>query len=371
MSTKPKFTDHSPTSFDKGGRFDPEKPRYSGSAIRAVARSAGVSDEKANTFDVVVADLKGLVEDAADVVCALNWVMTYAGFGEGSRAWVESAFSLIEQGEGDGCDLTDPEFAEHLNSSERTIIRKRKQYQKEAGLNGFDVLAIDEGDFDRQTGKNRPTHYTLACRDLLVRIVERARGSHVWERGETRRAIKEEAKAQFLQEPDTPSLGKKRKGKTRSVESEIESLKKTMRTLTAKLGDLERQRSRGNVREMWQTLKGELDEIVELAAIPDESPQIVDTPADDRRVDNLVTPSPTPVVTPSVHREPLAAVTSITTVKSPDNIAPDSSPPFSSAGVHPDSPADWPELAQPASVPFVLTFAMEEELRRQGRVRDA
>jgi hypothetical protein len=368
---EPKFKDHPGAAFEKGGRFDPDKPRYSGMALRAVARNAGSGDEKANTFDVIVADSLGLVEDAADVVCALNWVMTYAGFGEGVRSWVESVFSLIEQGDGEGCDLTDPEFAEHLNCSERTILRKRSQYQKEAGLNGFDMLVIVEGNYDQKTGKNRPTRYSLACRDLLVRIIERARGSHLWAKGETRRALKEEAKAQFLQEPDTPSLGKKRKAKTRSVESEIESLKKTMRTLTAKLGDLERARRRGNVREMWESLSAELDEIVEAAAIPDAPPQTVDTSEVVRRDDNLVTPSHAPVVTPFVRRESAESVTPISIVKSPDSIVPDSSPPLSSAHVRPDSADDWTELSHASPPSFVLTFAMEEELRRQGRVRDA
>ena len=334
----PDFKDIPERDLEKGGRFDPDRPIYNGNALRAVARNAVAAGDKPGSFSVVVADSKGLVDDASDVTCALHWVMTYAAFDEMSRSWVSSAFGLIEQNGGEDCPITDPEFAEHLNCSERTIIRKRKAYQQQAARNGFDVLVITEGDFDRQTGKNRPTRYALACRDLLARIVERARGSKLWERGETRRAIQEEAKAQFLQEPDTPSLGKKRKGKTRSVESLIESIEKTMRTLAQKLADLERRRAAGDVQGRWTRLKAEMDELVELAAIPDDYPQTVEEADVDRGDDNLVTPSVTPSlpVTP-----PLRLVEPVTTLskdkESPDTTPAPSPPPRPLEGRPPDS----------------------------------
>jgi hypothetical protein len=313
MGAPPNFKDHPGGEFEKGGRFDPDRPQFTGRALRVLARNAVSAEDKLGAFSVVLADSKGLVEDASDVTCALYWIMSYAGFVEASRSWVSSVFSLIEQDGGESCEITDPEFAAHLNCSERTVMRKRKGYKAEAAKNGFDVLFIDEGDYDHKAGKNRPTRYGLACYDLLVRVVERARGSRLWERGETRRAIMEEAKAQFLQEPDTPSPNKNRKGKTRSVESEIGSLKKTMRTLATKLGDLERKRRAGNVRQMWNAFKPELDEAVEAGGLSFAAPQTVEGAEDEERDDNLVTPS----VTPSACTQSAGAVTPLSK-ESPD-----------------------------------------------------
>lgn len=337
--------------------LDPLRPAYSGSAVRAVVRNAQAADELP-VIDLVVADSKGLAEDASDFLCSLFWLLTFAGFSEGVRSFICSVVGLIERGGREDCEITDPQFAEHLNCSERTIIRKRRTYQAESQRLNFAVLVIDEGDFDQATRKNKPTRYTVACLASVVATVERARGSHLWERGQTRAALREAARAEFTELTEAPPAGKKRKVKTRSVESEIESTKKTIKTLAAKLRDLEKLRPAGDVGRLWEALKADLEKIVaeDEAAAPDS--QAVESAGDDPTGCQPCHPVETEAAPASAAA---GAVTVQLKEKSGDSAG---GPP---AGV----PPDWSPPVEPGWLRLppggVLSEAEEEEFLRRQR----
>lgn len=240
--------------------FQPDRPAFSGQAVRAIVRNASAADELP-VVDVVVADGMGLAEDGSDYNCALNWLMTFAGFSEAVRSFVFSVAGLIERDGGEDCPITDPEFAEHLNCSERTIIRRRQKYQAEEQMSNFSILAIREGDYDQGTGKNEATRYALACLPSVVATVQRARGSHLWERGQTRAAIKAAARAEVEEITEAPPAGKRRRQKTRSIESELDALQKTILTLAGKMRDLEGKRPAGDVPRLRAGLTSKIERV--------------------------------------------------------------------------------------------------------------
>lgn len=226
----------------------------------ALARNASAVTE--GELAVIVRASEGLGADGCDFIAALYWLLSAAGFSEGPRSFVCAVAASIQRAEreADETQIADEELSELMGCSAKTVQRKRGRYLAEEQAQNFAILGITEGDFDHATGKNRLTSYRFLSEQHVVATVQQARGSELWERN-SRAALRAAAYEVFADIPDAPPAVKKRRKKERSVESEIQAVKETIKTKCARLRDLELKR-RGDVAQLWAELLPELEEII-------------------------------------------------------------------------------------------------------------
>jgi hypothetical protein len=204
-----------------------------------------------------------LAQDGRDYIAALYWMSTGAGFTEPSLTLLcaLAAYEDCKELDERGCEVTDAELADFMGCSERTIKRKRKKYFEEEKKLKVPFLQIVEGDFDKSAMQNRPTRYRFLRDTDIADAVLEARKSPLYEK-DRRKALKFSALKVYdsLTKPFGQSAVRRRKKKQRPPESERQKILNTMRTLAARLKEVEGQME-GDFNEDWKLLKRELDNI--------------------------------------------------------------------------------------------------------------
>lgn len=241
-------------------KFDPDRPRYSGTAWRAVARSAQAEADGTPTFDLVVADSAGLEADACDFIEMMTQMLLLAGYGDRERAFVCGMAGATGGYTPEVILFYDEQLAEAMGCSERTVQRNRKAYLERAYTSNFAAIEVIEGEFNYQTMKNDPTGYRFLLGKPAVEGIERARGSALYEKNRLQ-ALKEAALEAFQELPETPPI-KRRKKRMRPDESKLEALKATVKTFSAQIRDLERKLHGEDAAEELAKFQAKIDAIL-------------------------------------------------------------------------------------------------------------
>jgi hypothetical protein len=190
-----------------------------------------------------------LEADGCAFACALDWLMTFAGYSEAPRSFVRAVAGVIERdedGNGKRMAITDDRLAELMNCSTKTVQRQRKLYlEQERGsekvrATNFSILAVIEGEFDHATQKHAPNVYEFLVGKQAAQAVERARTSPEWKRDQFK-AMREATREVFNDIDEAPLASTKRKKKTLSPESEARRIRQTMVSLAKRLGEQTRQ----------------------------------------------------------------------------------------------------------------------------------
>jgi hypothetical protein len=226
-----------------------------------LAIAAPADGDEADAYDEIEEAAAGLAADGCDYICALFWMLTAAGFTEVSRGFILSVVALIvrEEKHADGCERTDPELAEILGCSERTVQRQRDRYKKESHANSAPFLFIKEGDFDQDLGRNRPTRYKFLLDKEVADAILEARRMTLW--GEdSRKALKLSAFRVYDSVEKTRGSIRRRQKKSRHPESEYASALNTILTKVARLAELE-QKMEGDRSDEWEEFKRRLDAV--------------------------------------------------------------------------------------------------------------
>ena len=147
--------------------------------------------------------------DMADGILALDFGLTFAGFSYEARQLVLSIVGLLGDGE-TTLEISDPELAEHLNCSERTIGRWRRAYSDEAYAKSYSPLEITEGEYDADTERYRPTKYRFTGANFVEQTVTEARNSDEYTRNR-QAAIERSAAARYDDIPNAPVRRRQRK----------------------------------------------------------------------------------------------------------------------------------------------------------------
>lgn len=151
------------------------------------------------------------LDDCADGILALDFALTFAGFGYESRQLVLSIVGLAG-----GSNLTveafDGELAKHLNCSERTVRRWRSEHLKESKRKKFSLLLISEGEYNAEHKRYDKTAYSLnpAVAAYVATVVSEARASDLYE-SDRRAAIERAAEEHYADIPDAPPRSRKKK----------------------------------------------------------------------------------------------------------------------------------------------------------------
>ncbi|HEX8354069.1 MAG TPA: hypothetical protein VF611_14270 [Pyrinomonadaceae bacterium] len=150
-----------------------------------------------------------VLDDCADGILALDFALTFAGFGYEARQLTLSILGLLGGG-GGRLEIFDKALAQHLGCSDRAIRRWRKAHIKESKAKKFSLLCLEEGDY---TGRKRyeKTAYSLnpAVASYLDAAVAEARASDLY--GSDRRgAVERAAEKHYGDIPDAPPRARRR-----------------------------------------------------------------------------------------------------------------------------------------------------------------
>ncbi len=213
-------------------KFNPDRPRF------AVNHDESIRN-------VIPLRSDNLEADGAAFSCALDWLMTCAGYNEVPRSFVRAVAGAIEHdedGKGKRMPITDERLAELMNCSTKTIQRQRKSYlEQERGSDkvkgtNFSIINVVEGEYDHKQGKHATTIYEFLIGKQVAQTVERARTSPTWKRDQFA-AMREAAREVFNDIDEAPLASTKRKKQTLSPESEARKLRKAIVSLAKRLGD--------------------------------------------------------------------------------------------------------------------------------------
>jgi hypothetical protein len=221
---KAKFVDFSARDFKR--KFDEHRPQF-----------AVNHDESIRNIIPFRSD--NLEADGCAFTCALDWLMTLAGFNEAPRSFVRAVAGAIERdasGTGKRMAITDERLAELMNCTPKTVQRQRKEYLKQEQSINFSIIHVEEGEFDRTQGKHATTLYEFLVGKQAAQTVERARTSPLWKRDQFA-AMREAAREVFNDIDDAPLAAKKRKKQTLSPEAEARKIRQTIISLAKRLGD--------------------------------------------------------------------------------------------------------------------------------------
>lgn len=231
--------------------------------IPALQTTVEAGEEK-RAYNLINEASSGLARDGRDFITALCWMATVAGFTAPSISLLlaVAAYEDCNVQDERGCEITDPELAEFMGCSERTIQRWRRQYLKEEKYLKVPFLQITEGDFDRELKANRPTRYRFLVADNVADAVLEARQMTLYQENRPK-ALKLSAIRVYdsLAKPFGTSAIRRRRKKELSPESERNRLMNTIRTSIAKLRDLDASQPGGMYANGWEVLKNELESI--------------------------------------------------------------------------------------------------------------
>ena len=260
-----------------------EQDEYA-SQIRNLVREAAEEDEREpfirpvkpepdrSAYDILDEASATLAADSRAWLGALFWLMTAADYSEDIRAFVlgVAAYSFGKDSDPAGLgtgsvEVSDPELAEYLGCSVKTIGRRRKKYQRESRK--YQVVVVDEGPYDKKAQKNKLTRYTFLRGADAADAVIQAKQSPLWEKNK-QEALKRAAYSVFNSRLGTPRVGKRRKDRTYSAETVKGLHRKAIKTHLRKLLELEG--VSGDPLEAYKELRAELDEI---AGLSEDFPQ--------------------------------------------------------------------------------------------------
>lgn len=225
----------------------------------------GVGDndtiDEASAYDEIDEASAGLAADGCDYICALFWMLTGAGFSEVSRGFILAVAAQIvrEEEHEDGCEITDPELAEIMGCSERTVQRQRAKYMQESHAHQAPFLFIKEGNFDKDLERNRPTRYKFLLDREVADAVLEARQMSLW-KDDSRQALKIQAFRVYDSIPKTRGSIRRRKKKELSPEAEYAAAINTILTKVARLAELE-MKMEGDRSAEWEEFKQRLDSV--------------------------------------------------------------------------------------------------------------
>ncbi len=186
-----------------------------------------------------------LEADGCAFACALDWMMTFAGYSETPRSFVRAVAGVIERdedGNGKRMAITDERLAELMNCSPKTVQRQRRSYlEQERGSDkvratNFSIISVVEGEYDHKQGKHTTTVYEFLVGKQAAQAVERARTSPEWKRDQFK-AMREATREVFNDIDEAPLASTKRTKKTLSPESEARKIRQTIVSLAKRLGD--------------------------------------------------------------------------------------------------------------------------------------
>jgi hypothetical protein len=172
---------------------------YTPEAFRRALLEAEQPDEDASTFTAL--------EDMADGVLALDFALTFAGFGYQARQLVHSIVGLVGSGT---LVAYDKDVAKHLVCSDRTVRRWRAAHIREARRVRFSLLEIVEGEYDAGKKLYEETAYRFTGASYVNAVVAAARASEMYQT-DRRAAIERAAEEQYGDIPDAPARRRTRK----------------------------------------------------------------------------------------------------------------------------------------------------------------
>jgi hypothetical protein len=150
-----------------------------------------------------------VLDDCADGILALDYALTFAGFGYEARQLVLSVVGLLGGG-GSTLEVFDGDLAKHVQCSDRTIRRWRAAHLKESKARRFSLLEIVEGEYDAGRRCYGKTSYRFTAPDYVDAVVREARSSDLYER-DRRAAIEQAAEEHYADIPDAPPRRRSRK----------------------------------------------------------------------------------------------------------------------------------------------------------------
>ncbi|MDT5293161.1 MAG: hypothetical protein QOJ76_41 [Acidobacteriota bacterium] len=225
-----------------------------------------------------------VLDDMADGILAIDYALTFAGFGYEARQLTLSIVGLL----GDGADAVleafDGELAAHLNCSDRTIRRWRSAHLKESERIRFALLEIKEGEYDADNRVYGKTSYRFITPDYVDAVVTDARASELYAR-DRRAAIETAAEEHYADIPDAPPRRRKRKPR-RAPAVKVEqafvnaarSVEKGRRALQDLSDDsraaLLESRQGAELREMLLKLQADIAEVLEKFPQPAETEEL-------------------------------------------------------------------------------------------------
>jgi hypothetical protein len=147
------------------------------------------------------------LDDVADGVLALDFALTFAGFGYQARQLVHSVVGLVGSGT---LVAFDKDIAEHLVCSDRTVRRWRAAHLKESRRVRFSLMEIVEGEYDPGKKLYKETSYRFMGADYVNAVVSTARASELYQT-DRRAAIERAAEEHYCDIPDAPPRRRTRK----------------------------------------------------------------------------------------------------------------------------------------------------------------
>ncbi|HWW74960.1 MAG TPA: hypothetical protein VNZ44_06185 [Pyrinomonadaceae bacterium] len=150
-----------------------------------------------------------VLDDCADGILALDFALSFAGFGYEARQLVLSVVGLLGGG-GATLEAFDGELAKHVQCSERTVRRWRAAHLKESKARRFSLLEVVEGEYDAAKKCYGKTSYRFTAPDYVDVVVREARASDLYER-DRRTAIEQAAEEHYADIPDAPPRRRSRK----------------------------------------------------------------------------------------------------------------------------------------------------------------
>jgi hypothetical protein len=213
-------------------KFDNDRPRF-------------VVNHDESIRNLIPLRSDNLEADGCAFACALDWMMTFAGYSEAPRSFVRAVAGVIERdedGNGKRMAITDERLAELMNCSPKTVQRQRRSYlEQERGSDkvratNFSIISVAEGEFDHKLGKHATTVYEFLVGKQAAQAVERARTSPEWKRDQFK-AMRESTREVFNDIDEAPLASTKRTKKTISPEAEARKIRQTIVSLAKRLGD--------------------------------------------------------------------------------------------------------------------------------------
>jgi hypothetical protein len=150
-----------------------------------------------------------VIDDMADGILALDFALTFAGFGGEARQLTLSVVGLLG-GAGGTLEAFDGELAAHLNYSDRTIRRWRSAHLKEAKRRRFSLLEITEGEYNSEHRRYGKTSYRFTAPHYVDAVVSAARASDFYQ-SDRRAAVERAAEEHYSDIPDSPPRRRQRK----------------------------------------------------------------------------------------------------------------------------------------------------------------
>jgi hypothetical protein len=151
-----------------------------------------------------------VLDDMADGILAIDYALTFAGFGYAARQLTLSIVGLLGGGAGAVLEVFDGKLAEHLNCSDRTIRRWRSAHLEESERKKFALLEIQESEYDADDQGYGKTSYRFSAPDYVDAVVTDARASDLYRR-DRRAAIESAAEEHYADIPNAPPRRRKRK----------------------------------------------------------------------------------------------------------------------------------------------------------------